>query len=474
MAPEYPFFLAGQWRKSGQPLDVVNPFDGHVVGTTFYASSADLEEATVAAQEAFAVVRDLPAYERGAILDRIAQGVRQQKDSLARIISLEAGKPIRDSAFEVDRAIFTFEMGAVEARRLGGDVLPLDLMPHGRGRLGIVRRFPVGPVAAITPFNFPLNLAAHKVAPAIACGNPVVLKPPSKTPLTMLTAARIMAEAGLPSGALSILPMSREVDRVMVSDPRFKLLSFTGSADVGWGLKARAGKKRVLLELGGNAGVIVDRDAEVVQAAGRIATGSFSYAGQSCISVQRVYVHQDVFQQVTRALLDTVAAIKMGDPLDPETGLGPMIDEGAVARSQAWVEEAVAQGARVLAGGQAQGRFFQPTVLTNVDPASKVCSLEVFAPLVSLFPFQDFREAVAQVNNSMYGLQAGVFTGSLANAFYAFQELEVGGVIINDIPSFRIDHMPYGGVKDSGQGREGLRYAIEEMTEPRIMVVSGI
>ena len=474
MAPEYPFFLAGQWRKSGQPLDVVNPFDGHVVGTTFYASSADLEEATVAAQEAFAVVRDLPAYERGAILDRIAQGVRQQKDSLARIISLEAGKPIRDSAFEVDRAIFTFEMGAVEARRLGGDVLPLDLMPHGRGRLGIVRRFPVGPVAAITPFNFPLNLAAHKVAPAIACGNPVVLKPPSKTPLTMLTAARIMAEAGLPSGALSILPMSREVDRVMVSDPRFKLLSFTGSADVGWGLKARAGKKRVLLELGGNAGVIVDRDAEVVQAAGRIATSSFSYAGQSCISVQRVYVHQDVFQQVTRALLDTVAAIKMGDPLDPETGLGPMIDEGAVARSQAWVEEAVAQGARVLAGGQARGRFFQPTVLTNVDPASKVCSLEVFAPLVSLFPFQDFREAVAQVNNSMYGLQAGVFTGSLANAFYAFQELEVGGVIINDIPSFRIDHMPYGGVKDSGQGREGLRYAIEEMTEPRIMVVSGI
>ncbi len=474
MAPEYPFFLAGQFRRSSQPLEVISPYDGQVVGITFYAEASDLEEATQAAQESFPVLRSLPAYERSSILGRIAQGVRQEKDYLARIIALEAGKPIRDSAFEVERAIFTFETGSEEARRLGGEVLPLDLLPHARGRLGIVRRFPIGPIAAITPFNFPLNLAAHKVAPAIACGNPVVLKPPSKTPLTMLAVARIIAESGLPRGALSVLPMAREVDHKLASDPRFKLLSFTGSAEVGWGLKARAGKKKVLLELGGNAGVIVDRDADVEHAAGRISAGSFSYAGQSCISVQRVYVHQDIFQPFAQALLERVSGIKMGDPLDPETGLGPMVDEGAVARTQAWVEEAVAQGARVLAGGRAQGRFFQPTVLTDVDPASKVCSMEVFAPLVNLFSFRDFKDAVARVNDSAYGLQAGVFTGSLANSFYAFQELEVGGVIVNDIPSFRIDHMPYGGVKDSGQGREGIRSAIEEMTEPKIMVVGGI
>ncbi|MDO8691898.1 MAG: aldehyde dehydrogenase family protein [Dehalococcoidia bacterium] len=474
MAPEYPFFLAGRWRRSDRPLEVTSPFNDQVAGTTFHASASDLEEATVAAQEAFPVLRGLPAYERAGILSRIAQGLNDRKSELARIIALEAGKPIRDSTFEVERAVFTFEVGAEEARRLGGEVLPLDLMPQARGKLGIVRRFPIGPIAAITPFNFPLNLAAHKVAPAIACGNPVVLKPPSKTPLTMLTACRIIAESGLPRGALSVLPMSREVDRRMVSDPRFKLLTFTGSGEVGWGLRERAGHKKVLLELGGNAGVIVDREAGLEHAAQRISAGSFSYAGQSCISVQRVYVHEEIFESFTNLLLKRVSAIKMGDPLDPATDLGPMIDPGAVARTQAWTEEAVAQGARILAGGKARGRFFEPTVLTDVDPSSKVCSLEVFAPLVSLFRVHDFEEAVAQVNSSAYGLQAGVFTESLAHAFYAYQEIEAGGVIINDTPSFRKDHMPYGGVKESGMGREGIRYAIEEMTEPRIMVLSGV
>ncbi|MDP2663396.1 MAG: aldehyde dehydrogenase family protein, partial [Dehalococcoidia bacterium] len=434
MAPEYPFFLAGQWRRSDQPLEVTSPFDDHVVGTTFYASASDLEEATVAAQEAFPVLRSLPAYERAGILSRIAQGLNDRKNELARIIALEAGKPIRDSIFEVERAVFTFEVGAEEARRLGGEVLPLDLTPQARGKLGIVRRFPIGPIAAITPFNFPLNLAAHKVAPAIACGNPVVLKPPSKTPLTMLAVCRIVAESGLPPGALSVLPMSREVDQKMVSDPRFKLLTFTGSGAVGWGLRERAGRKKELLELGGNAGVIVDRDADLERAAQRISTGSFSYAGQSCISVQRVYVQEDVFESFTNLLLKRVSAIKMGDPLDPATDLGPMIDPGAVARTQAWTEEAVAQGARILAGGRASGRFFEPTVLTDVDPSSKVCSLEVFAPLVNLFHFNDFGGAVAQINSSGYGLQAGVFTESLAHAFSAYQEIEAGGVIINDIP----------------------------------------
>ncbi len=474
MGPEYPFFLAGQWRRSDRPFDVINPFDDSVVGTTFYASASDLEEATVAAQEAFLICRGLPAYERAGILSRVAQGLNDQKSELARIIALEAGKPIRDSTFEVERAVFTFEVGAEEARRLGGEVLPLDLMPQARGKLGVVRRFPIGPVAAITPFNFPLNLAAHKVAPAIACGNPVVLKPPSKTPLTMLAVCRIIAESGLPPGALSVLPMSREVDQRLVSDPRFKLLTFTGSGEVGWGLRQRAGRKKVLLELGGNAGVIVDRDADPEHAARRVSAGSFSYAGQSCISVQRVYVHDELFESFTSLLLKRVSEIKMGDPLDPATDLGPMIDMGAVARIQAWTDEALAQGASILAGGKARGRFFEPTVLTNVDPSSKVCSLEVFAPLVNLFKFEDFKEAVAQVNNSAFGLQAGVFTESLSHAFYAYQEIEAGGVIINDIPSFRIDHMPYGGVKESGLGREGIRFAIEEMTEPRMMVLSGL
>lgn len=474
MAPEYPFFLAGQWHTSEQRLQVVSPFDGEVAGTTYYATAADLEEATLAAQEAFAKTRRMPSYEKAAILASIAQGVRDHKDELARMIALEAGKPVRDAAVEVERASLTFETGAEEAKRLGGEVIPLDLLPSARGKLGIVRRFPVGPIAAITPFNFPLNLAAHKIAPAIACGNTVVLKPPSKTPLTMLTAARIIAESGLPKGALSILPMTRDIDHRLVSDPRFKLLTFTGSGEVGWGLKARSGQKKVLLELGGNAGVIVDRDADVAMAATRVAAGGFSYAGQSCISVQRVYVHEDVMEPFTSSLLDRVASIRMGDPLDPQTDLGPMIDEGAVTRVQAWVEEAVAHGARVLAGGRAEGRFFQPTVLTDVEAAAKVCSMEVFAPLINLFSFRDFEQAVAAVNNSVYGLQAGVFTGNLANAFYAYQEIEAGGVVINDIPSFRIDPMPYGGVKESGQGREGLRYAIEEMTELRIMVLSGL
>jgi glyceraldehyde-3-phosphate dehydrogenase (NADP+) len=473
MALDLPFFLAGQWRKSAQPLEVRSPYDGQTVGTTYYAQAADLEEALQAAERAFAATRALPAYERAAALAHIAQGVRENRDELSRTIALEAGKPIRDASAEVERAVFTLETASEEAKRIYGEVIPLDLIPSGQGRLGITRRFPIGPIAAITPFNFPLNLAMHKVAPAIACGNPVILKPPSATPLTMLTAARIIAEAGLPAGAVSVLPMSREVDHRLVSDDRIKMLSFTGSTAVGWALKEKAGRKRVLLELGGNAGVIVDRDADLVHAARRIASGSFSYAGQSCISVQRIYVHRAVFDRFTQALLDEVGRIKMGDPLDPTTDLGPMIDQVAVQRTAAWVAEAVAEGARLLAGGQARGRFFEPTVLTDVKPSAKVCSLEVFAPLVNLFPFDDFEAALAAINDSAYGLQAGVFTGSLSNALHAFQELEVGGVIINDIPTFRIDHMPYGGVKDSGLGREGLRYAIKEMTEVRIMVLSG-
>jgi acyl-CoA reductase-like NAD-dependent aldehyde dehydrogenase len=351
-------------------------------------------------------------------------------------------------------------------------VIPLDLMPASRDRVGITRRFPIGPIAGISPFNFPLNLAAHKVAPAIATGNPIVLKPPSKDPLTMLAVAEIIEAAGAPAGSVSILPMTRELGDRMVADPRFKLLTFTGSPSVGWRMKERAGKKRVVLELGGNAGVIVDRSADLDWAVRRCLVGGFAYAGQVCISVQRAFIHEDVWDQFMGPFVEGARALKVGDPLDPTTDLGPMVDANAASRTQRWVDEAVALGGKVLVGGKADGTFFPPTVLTDVPATAQVCSNEAFAPLVVAFPFHDLDEAIAKVNDSMFGLQTGVFTNDLAGAWRAFGELEVGGVIINDVPTYRIDNMPYGGVKDSGLGREGLRYAMDDMTEIRIMVLA--
>ncbi|MDQ2964650.1 MAG: aldehyde dehydrogenase family protein, partial [Chloroflexota bacterium] len=353
-----------------------------------------------------------------------------------------------------------------------GEVIPLDLMPASKGRVGITRRFPIGPIAAISPFNFPLNLAAHKLAPAIASGNSIVLKPPSKDPLTMLTVAEIVEEAGAPAGSVSILPMTRELGDRMVADDRFKLLTFTGSPSVGWRMKERAGKKKVVLELGGNAGVIIDKTADLDWAVRRNLVGAFAYAGQVCISVQRMFIHEDVWDEFMRRFVEGTKGLKVGDPLDPQTDVGPMVDENAAGRTQSWVDEAIALGGKVLVGGKAKGNFFAPTILTDVPPTAQVCSNEAFAPLVVAFPFRDFGDAVRQVNDSSFGLQTGVFTNDLAHAWQGFNELEVGGVIVNDIPTYRIDHMPYGGVKDSGQGREGLRWAIEDMTEIRIMVLA--
>ena len=414
----------------------------------------------------------LPAYERGRILREISAGIRARREELGRLIALESGKPIRDALVEVDRATLTFRLGAEEAERMTGELIPLDLMPAAKDRVGITRRFPIGPIAAISPFNFPLNLAAHKLAPAIASGNPIVLKPPSKDPLTMLAVAEIVEAAGVPAGSVSILPMTRELGDRMVADPRFKLLTFTGSPSVGWRMKERAGKKKVVLELGGNAGVIVDKSADLDWAIKRCLVGAFAYAGQVCISVQRAFIHEDIWDEFMRRFVEGARALKVGDPLDPTTDLGPMVDANAASRTERWVDEAVALGGKVLLGGKADGTFFPPTVLTDVPPTAQVCSNEAFAPLVVAFPFRDFDEAIAGVNDSMFGLQTGVFTNDLAGAWRAFSELEVGGVIVNDVPTFRIDHMPYGGVKDSGLGREGLRYAIEDMTEIRIMVLA--
>jgi glyceraldehyde-3-phosphate dehydrogenase (NADP+) len=469
----HPIYLAGEWVVSPDPLLVANPADpGNPAGATYHATPEQYEAAVTAAVAAFETTRTLPAYERGRILREISAGIRERREELGALISLEAGKPIRDALVEVDRAVLTFRLGAEEAERMYGELIPLDLMASSRGRVGITRRFPIGPVAGISPFNFPLNLAAHKIAPAIAAGCSIVLKPPSKDPLTMLTVGEIIHAAGAPAGSVSILPMTRELGDRMVADERFKLLSFTGSPSVGWRMKERAGKKKVVLELGGNAGVIVDRSADLDWAVKRILVGAFAYAGQVCISVQRIFVHEAIRDAFMDRFLAGVAALRVGDPRDPSTDLGPMVDEAAASRTQRWVDEAVAMGGRVLAGGKADGTFFPPTVLESVPFAAQVCSSEAFAPLVVTFTFDDFGEAIRQVNDSFFGLQTGVFTNDLANAWRAFGELEVGGVIVNDIPTYRIDHMPYGGVKDSGLGREGLRWAIEDMTEVRILVLA--
>ncbi|HEX8024606.1 MAG TPA: aldehyde dehydrogenase family protein [Candidatus Limnocylindrales bacterium] len=469
----HPIYLAGRWVESPDPLEVTNPADPAApAGSTYHATPEQYEEAVTAAVAAFEQTKVLPAYERARALREISAGIKARREELGHLMSLEAGKPIRDALIEVDRATLTFRLGAEEAERMYGEVIPLDLMASSKGRVGITRRFPIGPVAGISPFNFPLNLAAHKLAPAIAAGCSIVLKPPSKDPLTMLTVAEIVDSVGLPPGSVSILPMSRELGDHMVADERFKLLTFTGSPSVGWRMKERAGKKKVVLELGGNAGVIVDKSADLDWAVKRILVGSFAYAGQVCISVQRIYVHDDVREAFLERFLAGVATLKVGNPIEPITDVGPMVDEHAAGRTQRWVDEAVAMGGKLLAGGHANGTFFEPTVLADVPTSAQVCSNEAFAPLVVVFGFSDFPDAIRQVNDSFFGLQTGVFTNDLGHAWQAFGELEVGGVIVNDIPTYRIDHMPYGGVKDSGLGREGLRWSIEDMTELKILVLA--
>lgn len=470
---EFPFYLAGKPARSDTPLEVRNPFDGSVVGRTWLANNQQFEDAACAAVRAAREMRNLALYERAAILAAVSAQLKHRREELARTLAQEAGKPIRDALVETDRASTTFQVASEEARRISGEQIPMDLAPHGKGRIAVTRRFPVGPVAAISPFNFPLNLTSHKLAPAIAAGNPIVLKPATATPLSALNLAGMLIEAGLPPSAISVMPMERKVGDRLVTDPRFKLLTFTGSSAVGWKMKERSGKKKIILELGGNAGVVVDESADLDLAVKRIAVGGFAYSGQSCIAVQRVYVHARIFDDFATRLTATVAALKVGDPLDPSTDVGPMIDEGEAERIENWVGEAVRGGAQVLTGGRRlSGASYAPTILTNAPADARVCVEEVFAPLVALFPFDDFDVALKEVNRSNYGLQAGVFTSNLEHSLRAFDDLEVGGVIVNDVPTWRIDHMPYGGVKDSGLGREGPRYTIEEMTELRLMVIN--
>ena len=466
------FLVDGRWIEDGNLVEVRAPYDGAVIGRVFQGTRQHAEAAIAAAVKAFGTTRRLPAFERQRVLRRVAQGITERKQEFAHTLAQEAGKPIKAARTEVERAIFTFTVAAEESTRIYGEYLPLDWQEFTAGRWGIVRRFPLGPVAGITPFNFPLNLVAHKVAPAIASGCSMVLKPAPQTPLSALLLAETIQQAGWPDGALNVLPLSNEDAGVLVTDERLKMISFTGSAAVGWEIKKRAGKKKVILELGGNAGVIVHSDADLAYAAERCVAGGFVYAGQTCISVQRILVEHSVYGKFTELLLAGVKKLKTGDPLDDTTDLGSLIRESDAARASDWIQEAVRGGARLLCGGRRNGALLEPAVLTGTKPDMKVNCQEIFAPVVTVEPYDDFNAAVRQINNSPYGLQAGIFTRDAKLLFHAYEELEVGGVIAGDVPAFRIDHMPYGGIKDSGLGREGLRYAIEEKTEPKLLVMN--
>ncbi len=466
------FLLNGQWICDGEVVSIRSPYDQRIVGNVHLASRKNLQDAIESAVHAFAKTRKMPAYERQRILHLIAGAVRDAKEEFARTMALEAGKPIRTARAEVDRAVFTFTVAAEEATRINGEWLPLDVQDIGSGRWGLVRRFPAGPIAAITPFNFPLNLVAHKIAPAIAAGCTMVLKPAPQTPLTALLLAKIVNDAGWPAGALNVLPLNNEDAGVLVSDERLKVLTFTGSAKVGWELKSRAGKKRVVLELGGNSGCVIHSDTDLDYAAERCAIAGFSYAGQSCIAVQRILVHRPAYERFLSAFAERVRKLKVGDPLLEATDIGPLIRESDAVRASHWVEEALTAGAKLVCGGRRHGSLLDPTILTGTRPEMRVNCEEVFAPVKTVEPYDDFSAAIRQVNDSPYGLQAGVFTRDAKLLFHAYEELEVGGVIAGDVPTFRIDNMPYGGTKASGIGREGLRYAIEDMTEPRLLVMN--
>jgi len=466
------FFLNGNWSSHGSEAVVKSPFDGSVLAVVSEAGGDDIETAIESAVQAFAVTRHMSSQQRASILRQIADAITDRREEFARTICQEAAKPIRTARIEVDRAINTFQIAAEESTRIYGEYIPLDTLESTAGRWGLLRRFPLGPVFAITPFNFPLNLVAHKIAPAIAAGCPIILKPAPQTPLSSLMLAEIIDNTSWPDGALAVMPLSNDAAGRLVADDRIRLLTFTGSAAVGWQLKSRAGKKRVTLELGGNAGVIVHSDADLSHAVQRCIAGGFSYGGQTCISVQRILVHQPVFDTFLQQLVQGVRKLKCGDPMQESTDVPPLIREQDAIRVAQWIEEAVQAGARLLCGGRRTGAMLEPAVLTGTVPNMRVNCEEVFGPVVTVESYETFEEALQSVNHSDYGLQAGLMTQDAILIQSAFDTLDVGGLIVGDVPSFRVDQMPYGGVKDSGLGREGLRYSIEDMTERKLLVMA--
>jgi acyl-CoA reductase-like NAD-dependent aldehyde dehydrogenase len=470
----YPYYLGNRPEAPNRDLEVRDKYSGEVATRVAMADEAAIDRAIAAAVSATRPMAELHAYERQAVLQHCVDRLKARFDELAMALCIEAGKPIRDSRGEVTRLIDTFRIAAEEAVRIGGEVLPLDISPRARGYGGMWKRVPIGPCSFISPFNFPLNLAAHKIAPAIAAGCPFVLKPASLTPIGALLIGEVLAETELPAGAFSILPCRRDGARLFTEDDRLKLLSFTGSPAVGWELKARSGKKKVVLELGGNAGCVVDADANLDDAVERIVFGAFYQSGQSCISVQRIYAHRSVYSELRTRLLAATRALKAGDPKDEATFIGPIISEEEAQRIETWIREAIDAGAKLLCGGKRDGVMIEATLLEDVPKSQKVCSREVFGPVAVLAPFDDFDTVLDEINDSVYGLQAGIFTRDIYKARRAWDRLEVGGVIIGDVPSWRVDNMPYGGVKESGLGREGVRFAIGEMTEVRILVIRDV
>ena len=467
----YPYYLANKAVYANQDLVVTNKYTGETATTVAMAKADVIDKAIAAAEKSQSALNKMTPYERQDILNHCVKRFTERFEELAYALCIEAGKPIKDARGEVTRLIDTFRIAAEESVRIKGEVMNLEVTPRAKGYQGMYKRVPIGPCSFISPFNFPLNLAAHKVAPALAVGCSFVLKPASRTPLGALIMGEVLAETNLPEGAFSILPCSRDGADLFTTDDRFKLLSFTGSPDVGWDLKARAGKKPVILELGGNAGVIVDHDTDLDDAIERIVFGAYYQSGQSCISVQRVFVHESIYQDFKTRYVEKVANLVHGDPLDEATFIGPMISESEASRLDNWIQEAKDAGASVLCGGQREGAMLQATILENVPESAKINAEEAFGPVSTISSFSDFDDALARVNDSQFGLQAGVFTRDLYKAHKAWNELDVGGVVIGDVPSWRVDNMPYGGVKESGIGREGIRFAIEDMTELRLMVI---
>jgi glyceraldehyde-3-phosphate dehydrogenase (NADP+) len=464
--------IGGQWCGAAESAPVVNPFTGEEVARVPLGGAREIERAIAAAHAAFPEARRVAAHRRAALLLAVAAGIERRRAEFVETIVTEAGKPVTLAEAEVVRAQMTFTAAAEEARRQHGELLDMDAFASGEGHLGLARRFPLGVITAITPFNFPLNLVAHKVAPCLATGNTMVVKPATKTPLTSLLLAEVLVEAGVPAGQMNFVTCSNEDAARLVTDERVKKVTFTGSPAVGWKLKQLAGKKKITLELGGNAGVILHADADLSSAIPAVATGGFAYAGQSCISVQRVLIHESIYDEAkTRLVAQIREKIKTGDPRDRETVVGPMITADALAGIQRKLAAALAAGAKLVCGGEVRGRCLEATVLEDVAPSLDLCAQEAFAPVITLHQYRAFEEALAFVNASEFGLQAGVFTRDLQLALQAFEALDVGGVLINQVPTFRVENMPYGGVKDSGFGREGVRFAMEEMTELKSLII---
>ena len=469
---ERDIFVGGKWIETDRAFEVRSPYSGELLASVFTADERISNESIGHAAAAFQKMKRLPRYEIAKGLRRIAEGIEARRDEFARTIALESAKPMIYARGEVERGIATFWWAAGEAERFAGEVVPVDTQPGGRGKTAYTVNMPRGVIYGITPFNFPLNLVAHKVAPALASGNAIIIKPSPRTPLTALLLGEVFLESGLPAGAFQVVPLDVNALQHVFDDERVAMVSFTGSAPVGWDIKSRIGKKALALELGGNASAIVDETADISSALPKLVTGAFAYSGQVCISVQRLYLHESIFDDVSSSLVREAASLKNGDPLDADTRLSVMIDEEAAVRAESWTDEAIRNGARNLGTIKRDGGMLDPVVLTDTDPEMRVVAEEAFAPILVVEKFERFDEAVDSANHGKYGLQAGVFTRNVDNVAAAVRDLNYGGVIVNDVPTFRVDNMPYGGVKDSGFGREGVRYAMDEMTERKLVVYS--